>query len=441
MKTILSLIIIVCSAIFSFAATARQESAINLSVANQYFQEAKAASDRDGGRLWGVTLYGPMLFVDEATRSVVANEPDKNGILHKEANVYVGKLVAEINVANTAVVWAGVKWTMVIWASLSEERRERVRLMTHELFHRIQDSINLKSSDPSNSHLDSQNGRIWLRLEWLALERALYESGEARRAAVADAIYFRRFRQSLFPQAATEETALETNEGLAEYTGLKLSAATEGESFALAGYALRQARFKQTYTRSFAYATTPADAFLLDAVGKNWRKSVKAGDDLSAILQQALKLKLPPDSETEALARAKHYDGEEVIAAETKRENRRREQTAKYRALLVDAPVLVIPVASSFNYSFNPNNLVPLENFGLVYPTARITDDWGVLEVSDGALMVRENNNIKKIQVSAPIDSKAQPLEGKGWKLDLKAGWTLMPGERSGDFVVSKIKQ
>jgi hypothetical protein len=440
MKIILSLIIIICSSTVSFAA-AKQESGINLSFANQYFQEAKAASDRDGGKLWGVTLYGPMLFVDEATRSVVTNEPDKSGFLHREGNLFVGKLPGEINVANTAVNWAGVKWTMVIWSSLSEERKERVRLMTHELFHRIQDSINLKSSDPSNSHLDSQNGRTWLRLEWLALERSLYESGESRRAAIADAIYFHRFRQSLFPQAMAEEAALETNEGLAEYTGLKLSATTNGETVALAGYALRQARFKQTFTRSFAYATGPAYAFLLDAHEQNWRKSVKAGDDLSAILQQAVKLKLPPNSETEARDRAKNYDGDEIIHAETKRENRRREQTAKYRALLVDGAVLVIPVADSFNYSFNPNNLVPLENLGTFYPTARVTDDWGVLEVSDGALMVRENNNIKRIQVSAPADSKAQPLQGKGWKLELKAGWTLAPGERSGDFVVRKIKQ
>ena len=124
MKIILSLIIIICSSTISFAA-AKQESAIKLSLANHYFQEAKAASDRDGGKLWGVTLYGPMLFVDEATRSVAANEPDKNGILRKEANVFVGKLPDEINVANTAVNWAGVKWTMVIWTSLSEERRAR----------------------------------------------------------------------------------------------------------------------------------------------------------------------------------------------------------------------------------------------------------------------------------------------------------------------------
>jgi hypothetical protein len=109
---------------------------------------------------------------------------------------------------------------------------------------------------------------------------------------------------------------------------------------------------------------------------------------------------------------------------------------AKYRAQLVDGPVLVLPVASTFSYTFNPNNVTAFDEIGLVYPTARVTDDWGILEVTDGVLMFRDAGVIKKLQVAAPASAGA--LQGTGWKLRLNDGWELAPGDRKGDFVLRK---
>jgi hypothetical protein len=410
---------------------------IDASLARQYFQEAKSASDADKRRLWNVALYGPMLFVEPESRFAVANQPDGNGLLRKEGDVYVGKLPEEVGVANTATRWAGVTWTMVVWP-LPADRRERVRLMTHELFHRIQNSIGLAGSNPTNRHLDAQDGRTWLRMEWRALERALYQQGIARRQAIADAIYFRRYRRSLFPQASADENSLETNEGLAEYTGIKLSSRSQAECFARAGYALNSASSRQTFTRSFAYVTGPAYGLLLDAAQVNWRQGLKAGDDLSTLLQKAMSIKLPALSATEAVSRSGRYDGDEVIAAESMRETRRREALVKYRSRLIEGPVLVLPIGGSFNYTFNPNNVISFEEIGLIYPTARVTDDWGILEVSDGVLMFRDANQIKKLHVAAPTDAQSRPLQGPGWKLTLAEGWLLEPGARKGDFVVRR---
>lgn len=419
-----------------FTAARGQEPVINLQLAEQYFREAQDLCERDGGRLWGVSLCGPMIFADPATRAVVANQPDKEGRLSQGA-VFAGTLPSEAVIANTAIEWAGVKWTMVMWP-LPEEKQERVRLMAHELFHRVQDALKLAAVSPANSHLDLKDGRIWLRLEWRALERALQEQGAARRAVVADALVFRRHRQALFPQSAAEEFALETNEGLAEYAGLKLSTRSLAELAALAAYSLRQFHRRPSYTRSFAYATGPAYGALLDAAGVNWRKRVKVGDDLSTLLQHAMALKLPPDLAAQSAARAPQYDGAEVIAFETVRDLTRKQQLAKYRALLLDGPVLVLPISGSLNYSFNPNNLVSLDDSNTVYPTARITDDWGVLVVRDGVLMSREGGRITKLQVAAPAAPDARPLQGSGWELELKEGWSLTPGNRPGDFVLRK---
>lgn len=413
------------------------DSAINVDEAARYFREASDLSSRDGGRLWGLALYGPMLVVDPDSRAVVTNQADAEGRLRARGDVFVGKLPGEVNIANTATRWAGVKWTMILWP-LPEERRDRLRLMAHELFHRIQDQIGLESREASNRHLDSEEGRKWLRLEWRALQRALGEGGIARRNAVADAIYFRRYRQSLFSNSVAEECALESNEGLAEYTGVTLSARSEAEVLARAGYALSQAQYKQSLVRSFAYASGPAYGALLDEMSIGWRRGFRAGGDMSALLQRALKLKLPQLSGETGVARGKLYDGDEIIASETRRENIRRAGVAKYRAKLVDGPILILPAARSFNYSFNPNNLVPLDDTGTVFPTMRVTDDWGILEVTEGALLIRASGAAKELHVAAPSGTDARPLEGPGWKLELSAGWVIIPGERKGDLVIRR---
>ena len=40
-----------------------------------YFAEAAELCNRDGGKLWGVSLCGPMVFADAATQTLATNEP------------------------------------------------------------------------------------------------------------------------------------------------------------------------------------------------------------------------------------------------------------------------------------------------------------------------------------------------------------------------------
>jgi hypothetical protein len=43
-----------------------------------------------------------------------------------------------------------------------------------------------------------------------------------------------------------------------------------------------------------------------------------------------------------------------------------------------------------------------------------------------------------RAQLDAPASASARPVKGKGWSLELKEGWSLVAGERPGDFRVSK---
>jgi len=189
---------------------------IPLSVAARDFAEAAAACARDAGALWGTSLCGPMMLADARTRFVVANRADARGLLHARGDVFVGTLPAEVNIANTAVEWGGVKWTQIAWP-LPEDASARGALMLHELFHRVQGTIGFASTSAGadNAHLATLAGRYHLLLELRALARALRATGDGeRRAAIADALAFRAVRD-----AAATEDVLEMNEGLAEYTG------------------------------------------------------------------------------------------------------------------------------------------------------------------------------------------------------------------------------
>jgi len=411
-----------------------QSSPIDTTLASQYFQEAQAVCNRDNGRLWGVSLCAPMLFVDRKTRTVVANQADKEGILTKDGNVFVGQLPAKVNIANTATEWAGVKWTMVIFP-LPEDKIRRANLMAHEMWHRVQNDIGFPSSGAANNHLDSRDGRMWLQLEWRALAAALMSRGKQRHQAIADALLFRAYRRAVFPQAASEEREMEMHEGLAEYTGVRLSGSPNLNQYVV-DKDLKEAAQKQTFVRSFAYASGPAYGILLDEAKTNWRKNLKKEDDLGSSLQKRLSIKLPQNIEQAAELRAKNYDSDKLRAFETERENNRQKLLAEYRAKLVDGAVLELPILR-MSMQMNPGTLVPLEPIGTVYPDIRIVDAWGILTVTKGALI---KSDFSKIYVSAPSSLSAPSIQGDGWTLELNAGWTVAAGERKGDYVVKKLE-
>jgi hypothetical protein len=406
---------------------------IDKALAARLFQEAKAISDKDAGKMWGQPLYGSMLFVEPDTREVVANRPDYQNLLKPIDDLFVGTLPDHVNIANTAARWAGVDWTMVRWP-LPEEKLQRDVLMIHESFHRIQDQLGLGGSDPSCDHLDTRDGRIWLQLEWRALMTALEGPPKMRKKAVEDALLFRAYRRSLFKDAAAREQALEMHEGIPEYTGVALSAKDRAQALDYAAAEIQAVASYATYVRSFAYATGPAYGLLLDEAKPGWQRALKVGDDVSVLLASASKVVLPADLGPASETRAKVYGGRELTAAEDERAQAKAKELLGIRARFVDGPVLFLPIASGFSYSFDPTNQVPLEGLGVVYPYLRVTSDWGILEARKGALMLKKGDLISGVRVDAPKNLDTRPLQGDGWTLTLDKNWTVVPGERKGDY-------
>jgi hypothetical protein len=419
-----------------------QAQGIDATRAKQYFDEARKICESDDGKLWGKNLCGPMLFADPGTRSVTANQPDAGSRLKAQNGVFEGKLTDEVNIANTATSWAGVHWTMVAWP-LPESPTARARLMMHELFHRIQDDLDLPALSPPNAHLGTLEGRVWLRLEWRALQQALARPDASlveRKRTVEDALLFRRRRHALFPRAAEEERQLELNEGLAEYTGYKLRGTADAAAVEAAIERLSSAASEAAYSRSFAYVSGPAYGLLLDLSGKPWRKGLTSKSDLGELLRRFYGVKLPSDISIAAEQRLALYDGAALRWLESQQEQQRRAVIDGYKSRFVTGPVLTLPVAEQFNFSFDPNGVVPIDDTSSGYATLRVTDAWGVLEVSNGALIVRDQNKFVRVVVEAPKDATGNTGEvaGGGWKLTLAQGWILTKGHRQGDWDVTK---
>jgi hypothetical protein len=401
--------------------------------AGHVFEEARVICERDAGVLWGYSLCGPMLLVDPADRTVVANQADSGGVLKASGSLFKGVLPDSQIVANTSIEWSGTRWSEILWP-LPDDVEQRHVMIAHELFHRIQPDLKMVRTDGDNSHLDSLDGRYLLQLEWRALAKALQApTAAARRTAVADALLFRHERYRLFPHAAANEAALEFNEGVAEYTGVMLGLQTPQ---ARVDYAVRDLSAfvsAPTFVRSFAYATGPAYGLLLDQAAPGWRHRLGAGPSMDQLL--AVAMKLPPSAFATLKVREAVYDDGSLLAREQKRDQQKQLHLAALKAKLVDGPVLTLPLHHS-SYQFNPQTLQPLGELGMVYPTMRLGDDWGVLDVDGDALV---NQDKKTATVSAAgIDPSR--LKGQGWHLTLNKGWVVVPGARDGDVLVKQVQ-
>lgn len=426
-ESIVALILAAAPAPFS------SESTIDADLARERFREASALCARDGGSLWGISLEGPMLLVDARTRQAAANRPAPapgGGLEDAGVGVWTGTLPATLPVANTALEWAGARWTMILWP-LPEDRAARGALMMHELFHRVQPALGHAVAETDNSHLDSHDGRLWLRLELRALASALEAAGDTdRAAAAADALHFRDRRQAPVSHAAAER-ALEFNEGLAEYTGLRLCGLDAPGQRTSAVAALRAGDGKESYVRSFAYLTGPAYGLLLDELSPSWRRGVTAATGLDGPLRLAIGYRAPEDLLAAAQERGAAYGLETVTAQEEQRRANREAWAAEQLRRYVDGPVLVLPMREP-RFSFDPNRVKPLDDHGSVYEGIEVTDRWGTLGAPAGALWTADFT----LRVPAPEKATRPHLGGDGWSLDLADGWALVPGARPGDWTI-----
>lgn len=408
---------LVLSAILSILFLVPAFAQIDRERAAQYFREAAALCEKDGGRMWGASLCGPMVFADPKTKEIVTNQPEP-----------AAPRPAILGFANTAINWGDARWTTIVWPMIPAEEGPRGRLMLHELYHRIQPEIGFIVREGNNEHVDTLEGRYWLQLEWRALANALKATGAERSSSIADALGFRAVRRSLFPAAAENEQKFEINEGLAQYTGTAVAFPSREAAVADAIRQIEEAAKAPTYVRTFAYFTGAAYGLLLDEAAPGWTRKIKGTDDLSALLETATGVRPAGDPHERAL----RYGGRELRAREEKLEDGRQARLAELRRKFTDGPVLRLRAGG--NASFLTTGMTAIPGVGMVYPSFRVTADWGKLEAAEVLWSADRGTLI----LPGPASMEGPVLRGDGWSLVLASGWKAQPGSRKGDYVLVK---
>ncbi len=387
-------------------------------LARRYFEEATALCERDAGRLWGVSLCGPMVIFDQRTGTWATSAPPPDGPVPRFPGF-----------ADGPVEWGGVRWFAYPVSILPVRDADlRQQIMIHGLFHRVQPRLGLMAEDGVNEHLDTLEGRYWIQLEWRALRRALESSGNARTEAIADALTFRTERRRLFPEAAENERRDEIREGLPTYTGIAVWARSQDDAHRAAALAAGGGSLQMSFVGNFEAASGPAYGVLLDDLLPEWRRQVRITSDLGDMLASAINR--PPVPEP-AVAAAR-YDAAALRAAEERRDLVHRARVDELRQQFVDGPVLTLPAAGSGTSDTRGSVVIPgagtvyFHNFTRTAPWGRLTANNGVLLATDGATV--------SVPVTAPFAGTT--INGDGWSVTLNAGWTVQPAARAGSFIV-----
>jgi hypothetical protein len=95
--------------------------------------------------------------------------------------------------------------------------------------------------------------------------------------------------------------------------------------------------------------------------------------------------------------------------------------------MFLESPAAELPLMN-MNMSFDYTKMISLNEKGMVYPRIRITDKWGILDVTKGALI---SADWSKVRVSFPT-SVEDKISGDGWTLELSAGYSLVKDASGG---------
>jgi hypothetical protein len=391
--------------------------------AQEFFKEAQTLCERDGGRLWGTSICAPMVIGDARTQTFATSQPPPDAPRRK----IMGLL-------NGPIQWGDTMWAAMTWDTIANwPPRTRGETFLHESFHIVQQRLGLLTPTVASEHLDSVDGRYWLRLEWRALARALRESGEPRALAVREALAFRRARRSRYPDQFESERGWDINEGLASYTQTVLAAPSGTDAIARALELLAEAEDGESFVRTFAYTSGPAYGLLLDAASPGWPRSVRASDDPAILLMSALGVQPVAD----AAAAAARYGGAELRAAEEQRDRERQARIAELRRRFVDDPVFMMPGGGSGTSDSRGAMVIP--QTGTVYfGPFRMSGAWGTLEADRGVLVATDGRSRR---LPAPVRGDGTTISGDGWTFTAAPGWVIREGARRGDFEVVRQQQ
>lgn len=392
---------------------------------------ARRFAARDAGAVWGARLDTvPRFFVGDDSVYLTA-DPGVPGYIRR-GDLWAGPLPGGVIPANTSLDWAGRRWAMVM-LPLPDDTAAAARLLLHETWHVLQPAVLpiplTAQTGAGTDLLDQPQGRLWLLLEWRALAEALETAGAAEDSALGRALLFRARRYA----AATDlerarERLLDLSEGLAEYTGWRLTGSDARE---LAARLRTEAPRRRSYVRAFPYYTGPAYGLLLDRRLPGWIGRLRDTLDLQALIARTLPVEPATVADLSAAAEraGRAYGIDSLRASEAARWAVQQHRVDSLRALFVDGPTLRLrPKATQI--AFDPGRQYSLGALGSVMGGFQWKDAGNAeLTAPEGALVGGDWQEIRvpldTVTLTEGVLTRPQTWTTGTWTLTLPAGWNL----------------
>lgn len=389
----------------------------------KYFKSIEEVCNGDNGKLWGKNIYGPIMFVERTSRRIISNYPDAEGLLKGKDGIYTGLYPKELIVNNAPVVFGSTEFAMVPLPAEEEEYRIKTRAI-HGLFHRFQEANGIPPAAFNETNMDEKEARLWIKLEWKALRKALNSKGEERLIAIRDALVFRGSNRELYHKYAIEENRFENYEGLATFTFIRLCSASDEEFMAKMLEYLDRIYLMPSYARSYGYIHGALYASLLNDAGFDFTQINTDTFDLGNKTREMYKIELPPICRDVAGSLALSYNVDNINREEETRLSEIQERLHKLTSTFTEKTVVYLELESPY-FDFEPENIHPLDTLGTLYSAMRVSDNWGKLTVDKGGCLV--SNNYKYLRITAKgFKEDKNKVSGEGWNLLLNDGWELI---------------
>jgi len=402
--------------------------------ASQYFESIEEICNRDNGKLWGKNLYGPIMFVERTSRRIVANQPDNEGLLKGKDGVYTGIYPKELILNNAPVKFGGTIFAMVPLPAEEDEYRIITRAI-HSLFHRFQEAEGISASSFNSNNMDEKEARLWIKLEWKALRKALNSEGEERQLAIRDALIFKGSNRELYQKYANDENRFETYEGLATFTYTLLCTNSPEEYKTRLFENLDRIYSVQSYARSYGFIHGALYASLLYDKGFDFHKIQTDNFDLGSAVKELYNIELPVICRDVAGSLAVNYDIDAINKEEELRLSDIKERIHKQISTFTEKPVVFLELESPY-FDFEPEDIHPLDTLGTLYNSMRVSDNWGKLTVDKGGCLV--SNNFKYLRITAKgFKEDKNRIFGEGWHLILNNDWELIEVDQN--YFVRKL--
>jgi hypothetical protein len=389
----------------------------------QYFKGIKEICDRDNGKLWGKNLYGPIMFVDRPSRIIVANMPDKEGLLKGQDGVFTGIYPKDLLVSNTPVIYGGTLFAMTPLPSEEDDFKIKTAAL-HSLFHRFQKISGTSSFGYNTNNMDEKEARLLIKLEWKALRKALTTEGEEQKLSIRDALIFRGANRELYQKYARDENLFENYEGFATFTYTLLCTQSPDEYKARIFENLDRVYLMQSYSRSYGFIHGALYASLLKEKGFDFSKIKTNEIDLGKSVKELYNIELPVVCRDVAGSLALSYNIAEINSEEEKRLADLKESIHEQISIFTEKPVVFIELESPY-FDFEPEDIHSLDTLGTLYNSIRVSDNWGKLTVNKGGCLL--SNNFKFLRITAKgFKADHKHISGEDWVLILNNDYELV---------------